>query len=181
MTRWIRPVDRDEWAALFAGYQQSAYRLECKQTYSNPNEDAHLARFLAGDRTELDLSRRFSTARPQIAAGRTKTTVRVVVEPPTDYTRMELTLYPQMVAVGEEIRIISVPEGHWPAGLPTHDYWLFDDRDVWRLHYDDEYRALGAELLEGQGVLARHLQWRDAALAQSVLFDDYLQSRAPIE
>lgn len=181
MTRWIRPVDRDEWTELFASYLKSAFRLEGQQIYSSDSEDAHLAKFLAGDTAELDLSPRFRTAIPQIAAGRAKTTVRVVIEPPTDYTRMAFSLYPRMIAIGEEIRIIAVPEGEWPADLPQHDYWLFDDRDVWRLHYDDGHRAIGAELLDGEDVLTEHLRWRDIALAQSIPFDDYLSSRAPTE
>lgn len=181
MSRWISGPQDPEWAKLFTGYTKSAYRLECQQTYSNVVEDAHLARFLAGEQVELDLSKRLSRTRPQIAAGRTKTTVRVLVEPPTDYTRMQLTVYPQMVAAGEEIRIVAVPEGSWPAGLPRHDYWLFDDRDVWRMHYDDGFRTAGAELLEDEDAIADHLQWRDTALAQSVLFDDYLATRPPAD
>lgn len=178
MSRWIRTTKDPKWAKLFTGYTRSAYRLEGQQTYSNPNEDAHLARFLAGEPVEFDLSKRLSRTRAQIAAGRTKTTVRVVVEPPTDYTRMELTIYPQMVAAGEDVRIIAAPEGSWPGGLPQHDYWLFDDRDVWRMHYGDDFRFTGAELLD-EGVLADHLRWRDTALAKAVPLHDYLATRQP--
>lgn len=181
MSHWIHTTKDPEWAKLLTTYTTSAYRLEGQQTCSNPNEDAHLARFLAGERAEFDLSKRLSRTRTQIAAGRAKTTVRVVVEPPTDYTRMELTIYPQMVAAGEDIRIIAVPEGSWLAGLPRHDYWLLDDRDVWRMHYGDDFRFAGAELLEGEDVIADHLQWRDTALAQAVPLHDYLAARQPAE
>lgn len=177
MSRWIRTTKDPEWAALFTGYAKSAYRLEGQQIYSNDKEDAALARFLAGEPLDLDLSWAIPKLKAQIAAGRKHATVRVVVEPPTDYTRLELAIYPEFTAVGEDIRIISVPEGSWPEDVPRHDYWLFDDRDVWRMHYHENHRFAGAELLDDGPAIADHLQWRDAALAQSVPLDDYLAAR----
>lgn len=176
MSRWIRTTKDPAWAELFTSYTRSAFRLEGQQTYSNPDEDAALARFLAGEPLDLDLSWTSSRTRAQAAAGRTKTRVRVVVEPLTDYTRFELVVYPELVAAGEDIRIIAVPEGGSPDGLPEHDYWLFDDRDVWRMHYNDHYRFSGAEQVVDPDVIAQHLRWRDAALAQAVPLDEYLAS-----
>lgn len=147
MSRWILPDQDDEWAALFTGFTKSAYRLEGKQRYSSDVEDAAVARFAAGEPHGIDLSWTIDKVKDQVAAGCTQTNVRVVVEPSNDYTRMELVCYETIAAAGEDIRIISVPEGAWPEGLPQHDYWLFDDRDVWRMHYDDNDRFTGAELL----------------------------------
>jgi hypothetical protein len=174
MSRWIGPEEGAEWAALLTSYTRSAYRLEGQQVYSDPDEDAALARFLDGQPPAIDLSRTISRTHAQVAAGRTKTRVRVIIEPPTDYTRLELVIYPELAAAGEDILIIAVPEGDWPAGLPTYDYWLFDDREVWRMHYNDDHTARGAELLEGEDVLADHLQWRDNALRQAVPLQGYL-------
>lgn len=174
MSRWIRSVEDPEWAALFTGYTKSAYRLEGQQVYSDPEEDAALAKFRAGEPPELDLSWTAPKTRAQVAAGRTKTRVRVIIEPPTDYTRLELVVYPHLAAAGEDIKIIAVPEGDWPAGLPTYDYWLFDNQVIWRMHYNDDYTFHGAELLEGKANLTQHLQWRDAALTQAVPLQDYL-------
>jgi len=177
VTRWITTSRDPAWAALFTGYTRSAYRLEGQQTYNSPSEQEDFAKFLAGE--PIDLS--FEWMRPkitaQIAAGRTQTTVRVVVEPQTDYTRFEMAMYPEFVAMGEDIRIISVEEGEWPEGIPRHDYWLFDDRDVWRMHYREDYSFAGAELLEGEAVIAEYLQWRDTAIERSVPLNDYLAGR----
>jgi hypothetical protein len=177
VTTWIRSTKDPAWAALFRNYQRSAFRLEGQQVYSNPAEDAHLARFLSGERIELDLTKRLARTREQIAAGRTKTTVRIIVEPPTPYTRMELSVYPQLVAAGEDVRIIAVPEGGHPGDLPRHDYWMFDERDVWKMHYYDNFRFAGAELLDDPDVVEQHLLWRDIALARAVPLHDYLASR----
>jgi len=177
MSRWISGTDDPAWPALFTGYTKSAYRLEGQQIYSSPDEDAVLDRFLAGQPLDIDLSRTVPRTRAQVAAGRTKTRVRVVVEPPTDYTRLELVVYPQLADAGEDIRIIAVRESEWPAGLPPYDYWLFDDRDAWRMHYHDNHRFHGAELIEDEPALSQHLQWRDIALAQAVPLSDYLAAR----
>lgn len=168
MNRWISLDDKAEWAALFTGFTTSAYRLEGQQIYSSPAEDEAVARVLAGQPHGLSLSWVIPKLRAMAASGRTQTRVRVVTEPPTDYTRFELSVYPELVAEGEDIRIISVPAGEWPAGLPSYDYWLFDDRDVWRMHYRDDYTFRGAELLEDEETITEHLRWRDIALAQAV-------------
>jgi hypothetical protein len=100
--------------------------------------------------------------------------VRVIIEPPSDYTRFELVAYPVMAAAGDDIRIISVSPGRWPARVPHQDYWVFDDRDVWVLRYDDAGVFLRAELLDDPYAILDHLRWRDAALAQSIPVNDYL-------
>jgi hypothetical protein len=90
---------------------------------------------------------------------------------------MEVSLYPQLVAAGEDVRIIAVPEGDRPRDLPPHDYWMFDERDVWKMHYHENFRFAGAELLDDPEVVDQHLRWRDIALARAVPLHDYLASR----
>jgi hypothetical protein len=177
MSRWIRPGDDVEWAALFTGFTATAFRLEGQQVYSSDVEDVALARFRAGEPHGVDLSWTLSKLREQRAAGRAQTLVRVVLEPPTDYTRMELTVYVEMAAAGQDTRVLPAPSGHWPDGVPRHDFWLFDDRRVWRLHYTDDHRWAGAELLDDEASIADHLRWRDTVLAGAVPLDVYLASR----
>lgn len=180
MNRWIRPGQNGEWADLFTSFTSSAFRLEGQQTYASEVEDTALKRFLAGQPHGVDLSWMTSKLAAHITAGRTQTLVRVVVEPPTDYTRLELEIYPEFVAAGQDTRIIGVASGSWPEDVPRHDYWLFDERDLWRMHYRDDHTWAGAELLSDDSVVADHLRWRDAALAQSVPLEDYLSARASL-
>lgn len=176
MSRWIRSTKDPAWATLLSGYAASAFRLEARQTYSNDAEDAAVARFLSGDAPTLTFDWSIPKIEAQVAAGRRQTTVRVVKEPPTDYTRWELSVFPQFVAAGEDIRILTVAHEASPPDLPEHDFWLFDDREVWRMHYDERHRFTGAELLD-EGALGDHLRWRDTALARSVRFEVYLRAR----
>jgi hypothetical protein len=175
MRRWIYPrEDRVEWGQLLSSYQSSSFRLEAQQIYSNPVENAWLADFLAGrPLQDLDFSWRLSRSQERMAAGCTKITARVVIEPRTDYTRMELATYRIVVAGGEDVRVIVAPEDSWPGGLPRHDFFIFDERDVWRMHYNDDYTWAGAEQLDGEDVLAQHLRWRDRALELAIPLHEY--------
>jgi Family of unknown function (DUF6879) len=164
---------------LFKTFTRSAWRLEGRQTYNSPGEAPALARFLAGEQPQLDTSWWESMLAANTAQGRTVGRVRILVEPPTDYTRFELACYPQIAAAGEDIRIIAVRAGDWPPGLPhDHDYWLFDEHDVWAMEYDDAGRFIGCTLLEEPSEIEQHIQWRDLALAQSVPLASYTGSRA---
>lgn len=177
MSRWIRPGDDDAWAALFTGFRFSAFRLEAQQVYSSDVEDEAVARFRMGRPHGIDLSWMTSKLRDQRAGGRTQTLVRVVVEPPTDYTEMELAVYPEFAAAGQDTHVIPVRTGSWPDGVPRHDFWIFDDRTVWRMHYGDDHRWTGAELLDDEQVVNDHLEWRDIALDLAIPLDDYLATR----
>ena len=73
----------------------------------------------------MDLVRR------RVADGVTMQRVHTVAEPWTDYVRFEITWsYPPNIAAGEDIRIITTSR---PWAGP--DFWMFDDRRVWVLHY----------------------------------------------
>jgi hypothetical protein len=173
--RVITRIPGPEWAALFSpGFTRSAFRLETLQHYSMADEQEPFRRFCAGLDPQLDLSWWTGLASTHAAAGHAMSRVRVIVEPPTDYTRFELHAYPAMVAAGDDIRVISVTPGTWPEGLPQHDFWLFDDRDTWLLNYDRAGTLLSAEQAEDPDVISLHLRWRDAALDQAIPVSEYL-------
>jgi hypothetical protein len=179
MVRRIEADEYDAWDALFTSFERSAYRLEGLQTYAEPDEAEAVARFL--DSGELDpdvLSWWTGLVRGHVATGRSLTRVRVIVEPLTDYTRFELACYRLMVEAGDDIRMIVAPPGGWPASIPQHDYWLFDDRDVWVMHYSNAGTFIRAELAEDPAVIADHLRWRDVAMAQAIPVHDYLATLA---
>ena len=174
MSGWITDTKSDDWAALFSSYAESAFRLEGQQVYCNDSDDADLANFLAGRPLDNDYAFQRRTSVPQRAAGRTKTRVRIVVEPPTPYTRYELAVYPRLQTYGTQVNILAVHQGEWPTGLPHHDFWLFDDRDLWLMHYHENFRFKGAEPVTDQETVDQHRRWRDIALAAAVPLERYL-------
>lgn len=173
-TRVITSLASPEWAALFTTFTDSAFRLEGLQHYTMDDEAEAFARFCAGQDPHVNLSWWTGLARGNTAAGRRMARVRVITEPPSDYTRFELAHYPAMVAAGDDIQVITTPEGTWPPGLPRHDFWLFDDRDVWILDYDHTGTFLGAELRTDPETVTSHQRWRDAAIGQAIPVSEYL-------
>ena len=57
--------------------------------------------------------------------------------------------------------------------MPEQDFWLFDDGPVARMHYDEQGRFLGAELVEEPDVVARYCKWRDVALQAATPYPRY--------
>jgi hypothetical protein len=70
---------------------------------------------------------------------------------------------------GEDIRYVTGDEAE-NAGLPNHDYWLFDSRKLVRMHFDHGDCFLGGEVIEDLAVIVAHNYWRDAACG-TVLLD----------
>ncbi|TDQ49270.1 DUF6879 family protein [Actinorugispora endophytica] len=174
--RGSHPVDEEEFEQLFARFRYTAFRLETLQHYSVDYEDAPFRRFLAGGQPEHSavLSDWGEEIRAGIGEGRTYRRVHVVTEPLSDYVRFECSWgYPRNVAAGEDIRILAVPEGEWPEGIPRLDYWLFDSHRLLRMNYGPDGSMLTPELVEDpEQVVAANL-WRDRALHLSVPFTEY--------
>jgi hypothetical protein len=42
------------------------------------------------------------------------------------------------------------------------------------MHYGDDYRFSGAELIEDEDAIAQHLEWRNVALSRAIPLNDYL-------
>jgi len=69
---------------------------------------------------------------------------------------------------------LYVGPGQWPPGVPQHDYWLFDSRDLWVMTYDSESRFVYTERVRDPSEIVRHAYWRDAALHQGTGYVAYL-------
>lgn len=133
MGRRLHTLD-GEFTELFRKFKHSAFRLETLQWYGVGYEEGPLEQFLAGKPVVHDPSKDewCGMIRNAVASGRRMERVHVVVEPLTDYLRYEMHSYAPNVEAGEDIRLIPVRDGDWPADLPKgHDFWLFDSRDLW--------------------------------------------------
>ncbi|MGW9210144.1 DUF6879 family protein [Embleya sp. NPDC055664] len=92
--------------------------------------------------------------------------VHVLKSPLTDYFWFELGWgYPGNIAAGEDIRILDVAE-KVVSDLPGHDFWIFDDSRVYRMHYTDGGQFLGAAP-QAHESLERYRNYRDTALFQA--------------
>ncbi|MGH3930444.1 MAG: DUF6879 family protein [Pseudonocardiaceae bacterium] len=73
---------------------------------------------------------------------------------------------------GEDIRYLTRDRAQ-AAGLPNHDYWLFDSRILVSMHFDVADRFLGGEVIEDPAVIVQHNYWRDTAWHKAVRRDDF--------
>ncbi len=179
MTTAFTDLDDPGWLALFENVQESWFRLETLQAYSVEYERDEYEAFKRTGRLEREPGSWQDLIRRHTASGRQLRRVHVVIEPLTDYLRYEMAAYLQNSQAGEDIRLIPTPQGAWPAGLPRNrDFWLFDDRDIWEMSYDDQGRFLSATLAQSREHLDECRRLRDLALDQSISLADYLRHAA---
>lgn len=110
-----------------------------------------------------------NVVREVTASGRAVQRVRVVTTPPTDYIRFEAAAVPASAAAGEDIRYLPRAAA---AGLPDHDFWIFDDA-VMILHFAPDDTPLPHELDDDPDVLAQHERWWAAAWQQAIPYAAY--------
>ncbi len=181
MGRRITDLGSPEFAALFTGFEHTAYRLERLPWYGVGYEDRSFAEWRTSRPVQHDPERDAWTSMVRAATGAGKVFQRVhLVRALTDYLRYEFEhWYPANIAAGDDVRIWPAPSGGWPADLPAYDYWLFDSRDLWAMLYDQDYRFLRAEQITDPAVIVQAAYWRDAALHYAIPFADYM-SRAEL-
>ncbi|PRH77196.1 hypothetical protein C6N75_21610 [Streptomyces solincola] len=164
----------EDFGRLFETFERAAFRLETLAEYDVEEEREEIARFLAGE----DMGPEWDDnpwVRSMTDKGKSVSRVHVLRSPLSDYLRYELAAYPGNIAAGESIGIIDRSEQS-ADGLPDHDFWLFDDRGVYRMHYTPEGAFVGGELLPEER-LAEYQAYRDLALARAVPFGVYRERR----
>ena len=174
----MTPEDLNE---LYKTYEHTAFRLECLDTYAIPGEDPDFDDFLAGrpfaPRTP-ETDEWLANVQKQVRAGKYFGRVRMLGHPITDYSRFEMTTYPQEnIPAGEEVRIL---DRRWlqPGNDSwTHqDFWLFDDTIAVLQHYDEAGHFLGVSSAADP---APYIAIRRRALQLSVPYAEYRLVPAP--
>jgi hypothetical protein len=148
--------------------------LEARDRYDAPYENESLRRYLAGEQDDLPWMQSWlDMVRQATAEGRRFARVRVVTLPLTDYSRFGVWCAQFTNSAGEDIRYLERGRAE-TAGVPSHDYWLFDSRKLLRMHFDDADRFLGGELIEDPAEIVQHNYWRDTAWHYAVRRDDFV-------
>ncbi|MGH3514130.1 MAG: DUF6879 family protein [Pseudonocardiaceae bacterium] len=104
--------------------------------------------------------------------------VHVVTEPLSDYIRWELSWgYEPGTTAGEDVRIIPVSIGEWPIVVRCADFWLFDDAELYDMHYAPTGAWLGVERVLDRRRIERARQCREASLRIAVPWRQYVVGR----
>ncbi|WP_020660877.1 DUF6879 family protein [Amycolatopsis benzoatilytica] len=164
---WVKPGA--EFAALFHTFESSAWRWECQGTYREPEEREPLQAWWDGRPDNSFMEPWLEQIREFRAAGKTFERVRMMTNPPTEYLRWMFEITPLNVGAGEDIRWIGEEHAR-KLGSPGEDFYLFDDRLVAVLEFDDNGVA-GAELSDDPATVARYRQWREIVWPVAVPHD----------
>jgi hypothetical protein len=166
-------LDGEDWQRFFDSFAHSAWRLELHAVYTMPQEAESFSRWRAGERLPEDhRSPWMERVAGYLASGRTIGRVHVVRRPLSEYLQFELdSYYRHHVRAGEDIRILDLTDKPDP-GLPDHDFWLFDERQVVQMLYRADGTQIGRELVEHPDIEA-YLRWRDVACAGAVPVPEY--------
>lgn len=166
-------LDGEQWRSFFDAFQRTAFRLETYPAYDVDSEREEYERFLSTGSLCIPNHDVWTTrVRHFRATGRWIGRVHVLRRPLTDYLRYELAVYRYTVAAGEDVHILDLTDKPNP-GLPSEDFWLFDDTSIVRMDYDSQGKQLGRELLEDTDP-ARYVQWQRIALAHAVPYAQYV-------
>lgn len=163
-------ITGEEFGALFENFERTAFRLETLDEYDIEEEREEIARFLSG----ADMGPEWADnpwVRSMTDKDKQVSRVHVLRSPLTEYLRYELFAYPGNIKAGESIGIIDLTE-RAVTGLPDHDFWIFDDRDVYRMHYTATGAFVGGEPIP-PGALTEYRSYRERALAAAVPFAAY--------
>ncbi|MGW9118086.1 DUF6879 family protein [Streptomyces sp. NPDC055663] len=125
-------LDGEEFGQLFETFERSTFRLETLAVYSVEEERQEFERFLADGDMGPDWDDN-PWVWSVIDKGKEVSRAHVLRSPLTDYLRYELAAYPGKITAGETIGIIDQADQD-VVDLPDHDFWLFDDQDVHRMH-----------------------------------------------
>lgn len=165
-----------DFESLFRDFERHAFRLETLQVYNVDYEKEPFEDFKAGvaKYTHPDQQEWVDGVRESIRAGKTMSRVHIVTEPVSDYVAFEMAWpYQDSTAAGEDVRILAVPEGSWPEGLPTFDYWLFDSEAAWLMQYHEDGSFRAAEYVDDPDEVARLDGYRRIAMENSVPLAEY--------
>ncbi|MBO0652857.1 hypothetical protein J1792_08670 [Streptomyces triculaminicus] len=164
-----------EFGRIFETFERCAFRLETLSVYDVEEERAEYEAFLAGEPMLPEWADN-PWVRSMTDRGKSVSRVHVLRSPLTDYLRYELSAYPGNVTAGETIGIIDLAE-QAVAGLPDHDFWLFDDAEVYRMNYTEGGKFVGAEKLAPER-LAEYQKYRNIAQEHAVPFSEYWDQRS---
>jgi hypothetical protein len=163
----------DDFQRLFRSFEHTAFRLEVRESYNAPREVESFRRFRAGESVDLSWAESwFGMIREAAAEGRRFARVRIVSLPLSEYSRFGLWAARRTSEAGEDIRYLSreIASG---LDLPNHDYWLFDSRKLVVMHFGEQDKFQGGEIITDAGGIVKHNYWRDVALHHAIRRDDF--------
>ncbi|ANS64051.1 hypothetical protein SLINC_1827 [Streptomyces lincolnensis] len=164
---------------LFDSFQHEAFRLETLDDYSSSGSVDAYRLFLDGQDKPADYNADWlDEIRSYVGSGRRMYRVHVLTRPLSPYLRFELGWgYTTNATAGEKFFILDVTEQPNPLPPDLEDFWLFDSTTAAPMHYSQDGKFLGADVLPDERA-PEFVIHRDTALAHAVPFADWWAKHA---
>jgi hypothetical protein len=166
-----RPISDGEYGDMLATFKRSAFRLEMRDFYAIGEERTDYVAFLAGVPRMPDQvgwwKQYLDGVANQTRQGKTRSRVRVLADPPTDYQQWMLWADPWYAEAGEDIRYLPVRKAY-ESGLPDADWWLLDGERAVILAFDDDGHIEQRTLVTDPVLITHYRLWRALAIRDSV-------------
>lgn len=171
-------MQADPYPDLLRSCAREAFHLEVRDSYGVAVETAPLQRFLSGEQDfDLEWFRPWQSIVEEVTSrGVGVRRVRVVSEPLTDYHRWSLTVTPENIRAGEDIRYLP---RHVAEQVPAEDFWLLDDERVAFHTRDPEGRGLGVAVTTEAWIVGYCVEIKRHMWEQAIPFDDYAAAGSP--
>jgi hypothetical protein len=177
----VSEPDPRGWYRLFDAFERTAQRLEVRDSYDRPDENAGFRRFLDGAAADPAYGEELrdwtdDVVRKAVSAGKTFARVRVVSDPPTDYQRFALRNAAWNTDAGEQFRYMPRAASEL-LHLPNYDYWVFDGQTLVLLHFADDSRFHGVHVVTAPDVVRQHSRWFDRAWQEATPYTEFIATR----
>jgi hypothetical protein len=151
----------------------SALRLESRESYGVPYENEPLSHYLAGHAVDTTYMDDWCAYIHDLrSSGKVFRRVRVVSLPLGDYQRFGLAQAAINDAAGEEIAYLD-RESDAAQNLPAYDYWVFDEKAVGVLEFDNRDDLLGAHVIRDRAFVAQHVAWIRAVWPLAASYQEF--------
>ncbi len=147
--------------------------MEVRDRYNSPRETESFRKFMADEPDDLAWHQNWlAMIREATTEGRRFCRVRVVGLPLSDYSRFGLWISQFAYEAGDDIRYLTRGQSE-ATDLPRHDYWLFDSRKLIKMHFRDDDRFLGGEVITDPATIVQHNYWRDVSWHHAIRRNEF--------
>lgn len=159
-------------------FDRTAWRWECQGEYAV--DAPEVQRWRDGHPTDMDRKTPWlEYIRDITSRGMTFQRARMLTDPLTEYLRWMIEQTTHLnVEAGEDIRWVRQADAA-AAGMPSYDFYLFDDARVAIMRFDDAKLLTGLELVDDPDAVAQHRAYRDMVWPRAIRHADYRTLRGP--
>lgn len=178
-TRQLVPAEKQ--ASVFWEFERSAFRVETLPAYAVVDDDHVFKNYMEGGGTppfdDPGWKDWYSRVRSATEAGKEMIRVHLVPEVLTPYLRYEIEWAYSMfnAAAGETVMLVNIDRHPQLKELRGTDFYLFDDRRVLLINFDEQNKLVNMETDQDPQVIERYRRLKEEILSAAVPLEEYLR------